>query len=112
MAKNVPENLQRDLWRSAAHFRLVSVRRFAEDVTEDQILKALTPRNKPLTQRLSQARRPIRPPPRPKPRFRYLIAPAHRSLSQTEARGKKIAASVKDSRKIDLEITSTTTRPI
>ena len=76
----------------------------ADDVTEDQILKALTPAKKPLTRGLSvgpqaepaanRRRRQVRPD-HPRPHHPFAVA----------AEREEIAAIVKDKPKIDLEIT-------
>jgi outer membrane protein OmpA-like peptidoglycan-associated protein len=75
----------------------------ADDVTEDQILKALTPAKKPLTRGLS-AGGPAEPAANPaQTKFVSSVrGRTTRSLSQTER--EEIAAIVKDKPKIDLEI--------
>jgi outer membrane protein OmpA-like peptidoglycan-associated protein len=76
---------------------------FAEDVTEDQILKALTPSKKPLTRGLSAG--PQADPAATAAETRFVTSirgRPTRSLSQTER--EEIAAIVKDKPKIDLEI--------
>jgi outer membrane protein OmpA-like peptidoglycan-associated protein len=76
----------------------------ADDVTEDQILKALTPAKKPLTRGLS-AGGPAEPAANPaETKFVSSVrGRTTRSLSQTER--EEIASIVKDKPKIDLEIT-------
>ena len=75
----------------------------AEDVTEDQILKALAPSKKPLTRGLSAG--PQADPAATAAETRFVTSirgRTTRSLSQTER--EEIAAIVKDKPKIDLEI--------
>ncbi|HKU04942.1 MAG TPA: OmpA family protein [Bradyrhizobium sp.] len=76
----------------------------ADEVTEDQILKALTPAKKPLTRSLSAGGSAE---PAVNPAEAKLVSKVRgrttRSLSQTER--EEIAAIVKDKPKIDLEIT-------
>ena len=76
----------------------------ADDVTEDQILKALTPNKKPLTRGLS-AGGPAEPAVNPaETKFVSTVrGRTTRSLSQSER--EEIASIVKDKPKIDLEIT-------
>ena len=76
----------------------------ADEVTEDQILKALTPAKKPLTRGLS-AGGPAEPAANPaETKFVSSVrGRTTRSLSQTER--EEIASIVKDKPKIDLEIT-------
>ena len=76
----------------------------ADDVTEDQILKALTPSKKPLTRGLSAgpAAEPVVNPAESK-FVSSVRGRTTRSLSHTER--EEIAAIVKDKPKIDLEIT-------
>src|SRR6267142_6670537 len=76
---------------------------FAEDVTEDQILKALAPSKKPLTRGLSVG--PQADPAATAAETKFVASirgRTTRSLSQTER--EEIAAIVKDKPKIDLEI--------
>src|SRR5258705_10458461 len=76
---------------------------FAEDVTEDQILKALAPSKKPLTRGLSAG--PQADPAATAAETRFVTSirgRTTRSLSQTEA--EENAPLVKDKPKIDLEI--------
>jgi len=77
----------------------------ADEVTEDQILKALTPAKKPLTRGLSAAGGDAAPAANPaEAKFVSSVrGRTTRSLSQTER--EEIAAIVKDKPKIDLEIT-------
>ncbi|MGQ0686143.1 OmpA family protein [Bradyrhizobium sp.] len=76
----------------------------ADEVTEDQILKALTPTKKPLTRGLSTGGSPQ---PAVNPTESKFVSSVRgrttRSLSRTER--EEIAAIVKDKPKIDLEIT-------
>lgn len=76
----------------------------ADEVTEDQILKALTPTKKPLTRGLSVGGSPQ---PAVNPTESKFVSSVRgrttRSLSRTER--EEIAAIVKDKPKIDLEIT-------
>jgi len=75
----------------------------AEDVTEDQILKALAPSKKPLTRGLSAG--PQADPAATAAETKFVTSirgRSTRSLSQTER--EEIAAIVKDKPKIDLEI--------
>ena len=76
----------------------------ADDVTEDQILRALTPTKKPLTRGLSVGGSAA---PAVNPAETKFVSSVRgrttRSLSQTER--EEIAAIVKDKPKIDLEIT-------
>lgn len=76
----------------------------ADEVTEDQILKALTPTKKPLTRGLSAGGSAA---PAANPAETKFVTSVRgrttRSLSQTER--EEIAAIVKDKPKIDLEIT-------
>ena len=75
----------------------------AEDVTEDQILKALAPSKKPLTRGLSAG--PQADPAATAAETKFVTSirgRTTRSLSQTER--EEIAAIVKDKPKIDLEI--------
>jgi outer membrane protein OmpA-like peptidoglycan-associated protein len=76
----------------------------ADEVTEDQILKALTPTKKPLTRGLSVGGSPQ---PAVNPAESKFVSSVRgrttRSLSRTER--EEIAAIVKDKPKIDLEIT-------
>ena len=76
----------------------------ADEVTEDQILKALTPSKKPLTRGLSAGGAPE---PAANPAETKFVTSVRgrttRSLSRTER--EEIAAIVKDKPKIDLEIT-------
>ena len=76
----------------------------ADEVTEDQILRALTPAKKPLTRGLS-AGGPAEPAANPaETKFVSSVrGRTTRSLSQTER--EEIASIVKDKPKIDLEIT-------
>lgn len=76
----------------------------ADEVTEDQILKALTPTKKPLTRGLSAggSAEPVVNPAEAK-FVSSVRGRTTRSLSQTER--EEIAAIVKDKPKIDLEIT-------
>lgn len=77
----------------------------ADEVTEDQILKALTPSKKPLTRGLSVSGGDAAPAANPaEAKFVSSVrGRTTRSLSQTER--EEIAAIVKDKPKIDLEIT-------
>jgi outer membrane protein OmpA-like peptidoglycan-associated protein len=75
----------------------------ADDVTEDQILKALTPSKKPLTRGLSVGPQADPAATAAETKFVSTIrGRTTRSLSQTER--EEIAAIVKDKPKIDLEI--------
>lgn len=75
----------------------------AEDVTEDQILKALTPDKKPLTRSLSMGPAQASPAAAEESKFvQSLRNRATRSLSAGER--EQIATIVKDKPKIDLEI--------
>ncbi len=77
----------------------------ADEVTEDQILRALTPTKKPLTRGLSVGGGDAAPAANPaEAKFVSSVrGRTTRSLSQTER--EEIAAIVKDKPKIDLEIT-------
>ena len=78
----------------------------ADDVTEDQILKALTPSKKPLTRGLSVGGGDAAPAAANPAEAKFVSSVrgrTTRSLSQTER--EEIAAIVKDKPKIDLEIT-------
>jgi outer membrane protein OmpA-like peptidoglycan-associated protein len=77
----------------------------ADEVTEDQILKALTPTKKPLTRGLSVGGSDAAPAANPaEAKFVSSVrGRTTRSLSQSER--EEIAAIVKDKPKIDLEIT-------
>ncbi|MBR1123916.1 OmpA family protein [Bradyrhizobium lablabi] len=76
----------------------------ADDVTEDQILKALSPAKKPLTRGLSIGSQPAEPAANPaEAKFVSTIrGRTTRSLSKSER--EEIAAIVQDKPKIDLEI--------
>jgi len=78
----------------------------ADEVTEDQILKALTPSKKPLTRGLSVGGGDAAPAAANPAEAKFVSSVrgrTTRSLSQTER--EEIAAIVKDKPKIDLEIT-------
>src|SRR3984957_1716316 len=83
----------------------VTVARAADDVTEDQIVRALTPVKKPLTRGLSTGPQTQTDPAAAAAEGRFvqtLRDRATRSLSSTER--EEIATIVKDKPKIDLEI--------
>ena len=74
----------------------------ADDVTEDQILKALTPAKKPLTRGLSVGPAQAEPSPAETKFVSSIRGRATRSLSKSER--EEIATIVRDKPKIDLEI--------
>src|SRR3954452_6373919 len=103
MAKMSGKHLAAIVATGAALSFGISAALAAEDVTEDQILKALAPSKKPLTRGLSAGPQADSAATAAETKFVTSIrGRSTRSLSQTER--EEIAAIVKDKPKIDLEI--------